>query len=228
MSFGALAFALALLGFIVIAVRFRDARNQELVEDAMEAVFGEDGQATFDEIALIVRENKHVLATYHDEARELSRTGRAQQAAEWMAHGCEAIEELAPDYFKALQVLTRLTRALSAVIPLAPVRVYAFDAWRLRGLAGGALVLHHVLVTGRERMLLRLRLLGTAFRWALRWLRRSTERLPARPAEWQAIDALVHDLNAMGDETVVTAERVLRTLDALDRLRDQLRTRRQR
>lgn len=222
MTFGWLILSLAVLALMVFGVRFRDLNRQGIVESTMEDLLGPDSQEAFDEIVLMVRENKTALASYHDEAREISREGRAQQAAEWMAHGCEAIEELAPSFFAALQTLMRLTRALSAIIPLEPVSAYAFDAWRLRGLAAAGLVLHHILLTGRERMMLRLRVIGTAFRWAVRWLRRSTERLPARPAEWKHIEVLVHDLNTVGDETVVTARRIIQTLNALDRLRAKL------
>jgi hypothetical protein len=218
--------ALAILGVMILVVHALDLRRQRVIRQNMEELLADDGQAAFDEIALVVRENKHVLASYHDEAREFSREGRAEKAVEWMRDGSKAIEELAPSYLAALHTLGLLTRALSAVVPLQPIQAYAFHTWRLRGLAGAGMIAHHLLLTGKERMLLRLRLIGAAFRWGVRWLRRSTERAMARPEEWTRIDALVADIDTTQDESQATAQRVFQTLHALERLREQIHARR--
>ena len=221
MTLGSLAFAILLLLLLAAAVRFRDGRRQGLVEETIEQLLEPDGQAALDEMLLIVQENQQALESCHDQALEIRGEGRAQEAAEWMAHGCEAIEQLAPSFQAALRTLRRLTRALSAITPLEPIGTYTFGVWRLRGLAAAGLVVHHLLLTGRERMLWRLRLLGSAFRLAVRWLRRSVDRLPVYDDEWQHIEALVRDLHTVGDESVITARRILLTLDALDRLRER-------
>lgn len=221
MTLASLAFAVALLLLLAAAVRFRDGRRQELLEDTLEALLEPERQAAFDEIVLIVRENQQLLEGYHDEAREIRGEGRAREAAEWMAHGCEAIEQLAPSFLAALDTLRRLTRALSSITPLAPLDVYTFGVWRLRGLASIGLIVHHLLLTGQERMTWRLRLLSAAFRLGVRWLRQSSDRLSVQDAEWQRIELLVRDLHTVGDESALTARRILLTLDALGRLRER-------
>ena len=221
MSYEDLTLALVLLAVLIAVACFRDWQRQGLLEESMDDVLGSEQQAALDEILLIVQENQQALDACHDQAREIRGEGRAREAAEWMAHGCEAIEQLAPSFQAALRTLRRLARALSAITPLAPLGAYTFGIWRLRGLAAAGLVVHHLLLTGRERMLWRLRLLGAAFRLAVRWLRRSVDRLPVHDTEWQRIEALVRDLHTVGDEAVVTARRILLTLDALDRLRER-------
>ncbi len=221
MSYEALSFALVLLAVLIAVTCYRDWQRQALLEETMEDLLGPERQAALDEILLIVAENQQALAACHDQAREIRGEGRAREAAEWMAHGCEAIEQLAPSFQAALRTLRRLARALSAITPLEPLGSYTFGVWRLRGLAAAGLVVHHLLLTGRERVLWRLRFLGAAFRLGVRWLRRSVERLSVNEAEWGHVERLVRDLHMVGDESVLTARRILLTLDALDRLRER-------
>jgi hypothetical protein len=209
--------AIALLFALVLDVRRRDRRHQQDLERNMVGILTASGKATLDEIGMLVAENKHVLGRYHERSRGFREAGSLPDAVEWMRYGCEAIEQLAPDFVTALKTLRRLARGVSVIVDLPPLGPYTFRAWELRGLAGLGGVLHRLLVTGQERLRLRLMILAHAFRMSVRWLRHSADRVSERPerrAEWQRIDALVHDIIAAGDETALAAQRVVQALDA--------------
>jgi hypothetical protein len=213
------AVSVALLLVVAFDARRADSRRQQQLEQAMVGLITERGRNTLDEIGQIVAENKHVLGRYHGRSREFREAGSLAEATTWMRNGCQAIEELAPDFVSAVGALRRLARTTSVIVALPPFKAYAFRAWELRGVAGLCGVAHHVLVTGQERIRLRLRFLAYAFSMALRWLRRSTDRVVLHPeaqADWRRIDALVSDLATTGDETLVTARRIVQALDAIE------------
>lgn len=218
MTLAIVALTVGLLVAVMLDARRADRRKQQGLEAMMAGLVTEKGRGTLDEIALIVGQNKHVLGRYHTRSREFRDAGSYAEAARWMQYGCEAIEKLAPDFQSALRSLRRLARSAAVIVALPPVRAYAYRAWELRGLAGLGGVLHTVLVTGQERMRLRLRVLTYAFGLALRWLRRSGDRVAARPettAEWKRIDDLVFDLAVTGDEALLSAERIVQAVDAV-------------
>jgi hypothetical protein len=199
------------------AQRRRDERKQRAAEQMMHGLVTERGRATLDEIALIVDQNNHVLGRYHTRSREFREAGAYDGAVKWIRWGCEASEKLAPDLVSALQTMRKLARTVSVIVSLPPLRPYAFRAWQTRGLLGLGAVLHYLLITGQERIRLRLLLLVRVFGMTLRWLRRSTERVTARPedaAEWRRIDDLVSDVATANDEAQLTVQRVVQALDA--------------
>ncbi len=219
MTFGSLAFAVALLFLLAVAARFHDLRRQEWIERAMqEAIEPGQRREAFESVELSARENRAVLGGYHRDALRLRDEGRAREAAAEMAEGCSAIEGMAAEFLHLLRRLRELARPLSAIVPLEPIGPRSFGTRELRRGAALGNVVHHLLLSGKERVLWHVRALGLAFRYGVLLLRRSTSRLPARADEWRRIEALVRDLDTIGDESVVAARRILLTLDALDRL----------
>lgn len=208
----------ALLAALAVLVgmfwKLEDQRRQDEAERLVDRLLSPRAQSTLDEITQMVSENKHVLGRHHAAAQERRRAGESAEAVERMRLGCQAIETMAPDFVRALQALRRLARTASVIVPLPPVRVGAFRAWELRGLAGLGAFGHDLLVTGGQQMRLHVVVIQSAVRLGVRALRRSTERLPRREREWQRIDALVADLALSGDEGVATARRILAAVDA--------------
>lgn len=210
---------LLLAGVVLILaalVYATDLQRQRIVQQTMDGVITRRGQNTVDEITLLVGEQRYVLARYRDKARHLTDAGRFAEGAARMAVGCRAVEEMAPDFLSALRALRRLSRAVGVIVAVDPIGGHAFQAWELRGLAGFGVFLHYLLLTGRRRMLLRLHIVFTAFRLALRWLHGSVDRAARSPQEWGRIDALVADLGTAGDEAVVAARHIVQALDAVE------------
>lgn len=196
-----------------------DLARQDAVQRTMDGVLTRRGRDTLDEISLQVREHRHVLGAYHGRARRLRDEGRYSEAAQRLTVGCGAMEELAPDFLTSLSSLRHLARSVSVIVALGPVDAGTLATPRLRGLARTGALLHDLLVTGKQRVLLRLRVAGTAFRLALRWLRGASRRLGRRPSdvvEWRQVDRLVSDVGTVGDEALVTVRQIVQALDAVE------------
>ena len=219
MSYEALALALLLLGVLVAIVRLRDLSRQQSIEALMQtAIDSEERRDAFDDFELTVGENRAALAYYYGHARLRHADGQSRAATEMLASGCSTMATLTPSYLEALGKLRELAQPLSAITPLAPLGPWSFGTAPLRGLGIGSLFVHHLLLTGKERVVWKLRALGAAFRYGLRLLRRAVERLPAHEPSWQRIDSVVQDLDTVGEHSIAIARRILLTMDAFDRL----------
>ncbi len=223
MSSEALSLALVLLAVFIAVARLRDLWRQQPIEELMEIAF-DPGQRrdAFDEFELTVRENRQILGGYQRDAHALRRAGRAQDAAEALVEGCDALTELAPGFLRALARLRELARPLVALASPDPIAPRSFGSRPLRGLGAASLLVHHLLLTGRERVLWHLRVLGASFRFGQRLLRRALRQLPARDDAWRRVDLLIRDLDTVGAVSLVTAHRILLTLDTYDRLQGLL------
>ncbi len=212
---------LLLIAVVVVLVTLSqvvDVRRQYEVRTLMDGVLTHRGQATLDEIALMVREQKHYLGRHMAEAYSHRSRGRRTQALASLSLGCEAIEALAPDFLTALCTLRRLSRCVSAVVVIEPVSMGSFRSPSLKGLAGIGSLLHYLLLTGRQRVELRLHIVASAFRLGVRWLRNTRDRIATRDraALWQRVDRLVSDLGASGDAALAATRQIAEALDAVE------------
>lgn len=217
LTFALVGFAVVLLVVLFMAARQADQAKQNNVESMMDRVLSGRAQKALDEIARIMQKNSAVLGHHRLRSQAFRTAGRYQQAAEYMASGCKAIEALAPDYHSAIRTLQNLARSASVIVNPTPLRPHLFRSWELRGVMGLGVVAHHLLVTGQERVRLRLRLLSFAFGMSVRWLQRAAGRVQARPSNeeaWTLLEDCAADIETTGDETVLTATRIIQALAA--------------
>ncbi len=210
--------ALVVVGFAAL-LHATDVARQDAVQRAMDGVLTRRGRDTLDELSLLVREHRHVLSAYYGRVCRLRDEGRHREAVERMTVGCRALEELSPAYLSALHSLRLLARSASVIVTVAPLAPRTFVTPALVGVASVAALLHDLLLTGKQRVLLRLRVVGGVFRLALHWLKRATQLLAPRPthvAGWMRVDRLVADLGSAGDAALVSARQIVQALDALD------------
>jgi hypothetical protein len=213
--------SVALIAIIVMLVLFSqviDLRRQAEIRALMNGVLTHRGQATVDEIALAVREHKHYLRRHVADAHALRRAGHDAEAIASLQFGCDAVEDLAPHFLASLRKLRRLARCVSAIVDIEPVSARAFRSMQLQGLAGMGALLHYALLTGSQRVRLRVRVVAAAFRLALRALRTSVDQLVRRNREryWRRVDNLVADLGTSGDEALVATRQIAEALDAVE------------
>ena len=137
---------LLVLGLVMVALfgltHALDQRRQDTLRRRMDGIFTRRGHDTLDEIELIVRENKHVLESYHGRAERSRAQGRQVEAAERMARGCRAIESLAPDFLSALAAFRCLARTVSAIASVEPMSRRRFQRPESRSLAGLGEIVH--------------------------------------------------------------------------------------
>jgi hypothetical protein len=219
LSFGDLTLALILLAVLVAFVRLRDLWRQQSIEELMQTAFdSEERREAFEDFELMVDENRAALAYHRGHAHRRRDEGQSSAAVEMLAAGCSTMATLAPSYLEALRKLRELAQPLSAIAPLDPLGPRSFGTAPLRGLGAGSLFVHHLLLTGKERVVWKLRVLGAVFRYGLRLLRQAVDRLPAHEPSWRRVDSVVDDLDAVGEHSVAVARRILLTMDAFDRL----------
>jgi hypothetical protein len=209
---------IAVIMVLVTLTQVMDLRRQAEVRALMNGVLTHRGQATLDEVALLVRENKHYLGRHVAAAHRLREAGQVDAASTRLRQGSAAIQQLAPDFLAALRTLRRLARCVSAIVVVPPIRARAFQTPSLRGLAGLGAVLHYLLLTGRQRVLLRLRTAGGAFRLALHWLHTTVTRITRhdRDRHWRRLRALVADIDTTGDEALIATRQIAEALDAVE------------
>lgn len=212
---------LLLIAVVIVFVTLTqlvDLRRQAEVRALMNGVLTHRGQATLDEVALLVRENKHYLERHVDAAQRLRAAGRIDAAAEHLRQGSRAIQHLAPEFLAALRTLRRLARCVSAIVVVPPIRAAAFQTRSLQGLAGLGAVLHYLLLTGRQRALLRLRTAAGAFRLAVHWLHTTVTLITRhdRDRHWRRVRALVADIDTTGDEALIATRQIAEALDAVE------------
>jgi hypothetical protein len=132
-----------------------------------------------------------------------------------------AFERAMPNRLKNLRAMALCVRVSAAVMPPPSLDLRRFRLSSLKTVAGAGALLHHVLVTPAERMLLRLWLVSVAFRLALRVLHRASVALHADPQAaryWQRCIDGQADWLAADDEHVTSFELVLRSAAAEPRL----------
>ena len=195
-----------------------DLRRQTQVRLLMNGVLTHRGQATLDAVALLVRENQHYLGRHVAAAHRLREAGRLDAAADQLRQGSAVIRQLAPEFLDALRTLRRLARCTSAIVVVAPIRAGAFRTPSLKGLAGLGSLLHYLLLTGRQRIVLRLATAAGAFRLAVHWLHTTVARRARldHDRRWRRVRALVADIDTSGDEALVATRQIAEALDAVE------------
>jgi hypothetical protein len=203
---------------VVVATQVVDLRRQREVQALMEGVLTHRGQATVDAIALHVRENKHYLGFHVAAAHQLRADGRLVEAADRLSVGVADIQALAPGFLRALHTLRLLARCVSAIVALEPVSPARFRTSSLRTWARAGSILHYLLLTGRQRILLRMHVIVGSFRFAVRGLQAAAARIARRDSErqWQRADSFVEDLGTAGDEALLTTRQIAEALDAVE------------
>lgn len=203
---------------VVVATQVVDLRRQGEVHALMDGILTHRGQATVDQIALIVRENKHYLGRHVTAAQRLREEGRVAEAADRLRLGTADIQALAPGFLQALRTLRLLAGCVSAIVPIDPVSPAAFRTRSLQGLAAVGSILHYLFLTGRQRVLLRMRVVAGSFRLALRGLQATAARIAHRDSDrqWRRADAFVEDIGTTGDEALLTTRQIAEALDAVE------------
>jgi hypothetical protein len=198
--------AIALLILLCVVVRARDTHRARRLEQTWSQILSPAGSEVLDYLVLAIEEHRvglEVLAR----ATLMRDEKRLRQAV-------AVVEGFAPGLEEGLSAVRRMARVVSVLVPLPPVAPALWRAMRLRGAAAAATLCHALLVGAAERARLRAWLLVRALRFCVTSLRRSAGHHDLR-REWGAVEDVLQDLTAVGDETEVTYRRIVRALDAV-------------
>lgn len=208
-----LAAAVLVLPLLLLLV---GRRSEDRTMKDWEMVLTHQATATLEERRSHVRAELDLLDWTYNRAQEARDENRPEQALELLNLGCRLIETYCPSMVKSLAAMSVLSRMVSAMAPVKPLRPAGFRLRELVQLARMNQFLHHFLVTAGERFRLRTMILARGFAMVLRILTRSTAELrdPLGPGEWERAAASRDDLRTLSEESIECLRVLLMALDA--------------
>jgi hypothetical protein len=140
--------------------------------------------------------------------------------------GYKVIARFSPNMLKLLAAMATFSRMVSAMAPVAPLRPKDFKLAQIVSLAYLNSLLHQFLVSTSERYRLRIYILGRSFALGTKFLLDSTDRIvkgePETGRDWDQIQAIRHDFQALTNESLDSLKVLLTSL-AAERREDVLR-----
>lgn len=196
--------------FLALVARRNEAVTRALWEDALS---GEC--ASLDAVrAQVMQEREMADESYR--AADLARASdEPEEAARLLRVGARVVESCADTLPQLLRSMSALSRQAAAIAPVDPLGAERFRLAKLRGLARVHGVLHAFIVTSRERLAFRVRVLRFAVPAATRWLVAAhyrTAAAPTSPREWLQLADVRSDVGTLTQESLETLRVVLRSL----------------
>jgi hypothetical protein len=195
-------------------------RNEQAVRRDWEILLTPRGEKLYQSIESRVQSQMALVGLTYDEAFQIRALGSTEEARHLLDVGYRIIEQFSPSMLRLLAAMTTFSRMVSAMAPVQPLRPTNFRLTQLASLAYLNQLLHQFLVSRAERFRLRLYILGRSFGLATRFLLNSTRRIvknePEAEREWDQVQAIRHDFQALTDESMDSL-RVLLTSLATER-----------
>jgi hypothetical protein len=149
-------------------------------------------------------------------ARVRRRRGEADEALRLLDLACRTVEAFVPGRRAQLIEMARISRAVSAMLPVRPLAASAFATPRAAGLVTLSQPLRLMLVTAGERFRLRAFVLARAFGWVAHRTRVHTDRARRADHAWSPLDALRADLATLSGESLECYRVLLASLERED------------
>jgi hypothetical protein len=201
-------------------------RNERAVRRDWEMLLTPKGEQLYRNIEMRLQSEMALAELTFDEAFSVRELGSVDEAQRLLDAGYKVIEKFSPNMLRLLAAMATFSRMVSAMAPVKPLRPADFKLAQLASLAYLNRVLHQFLVSTSERFRLRVYILGRSFALATRFLLRSTERIlrkdPQADREWEQVQFIREDFQALTDESLETL-RVLLTSFAAEKREDLLR-----
>jgi hypothetical protein len=208
------------LGLTVVALPFFlyvvARRSEEQTIRDWELVLTPRGRQRLEAVEAFTNTELALLDWTYERAREAEELGRSKEALRLLDTGCRLIEAYCPSWTRSLAAMSVLSRMVSAIANVRPLKPQAFSLRELAQLARWNQFIHQFLVTAGERFRLRLYILARAFGTLLHVVMRSTARPNAREADlnWQAVEAARRDIHTLSDESIATFRLLLTSLES--------------
>jgi hypothetical protein len=156
-----------------------------------------------------VEEDRTVAEVHAELAREQWQMSRDEAVSNLEALAQHFERTVQPNLGALIHELRVAARTVKVVAPPRPLGAAAYRLWRLRGWSGLGLLAHWLLVTGWQRVRVRVWFLARGLKVVVRAVT-GASLLAVRRGRWSpTIDAAVADFNTWGGEVVTTAESIL-------------------
>jgi hypothetical protein len=209
-AFLALAIGLA---FVALMARRNETATRQQWEDAL------SGECrSLDRVREIVTAERDMAEESYraaDRARSLEEN---DEAVKLLHIGARVVESCAGTLPELLRSLSLLSRQASAIAPIEPLEPARFKLAKLRGMVRVQAVVQAFLLTARERLAFRLRVLRYAIPSVTRWLVDATlltAAEPSAPEHWAHLEHVRRDMGTLTDESLESLRVVVQSLAVL-------------
>jgi len=195
-------------------------RRERRVERDWELALTPKGEKLLHALELQTRADLSMVDFTYTRAQEAQDIGHTTEALRLLDAGCRLIEQYCPSMLRSLAAWGVLSRMVSAMAPVQPLRPKRFQLRQLMGLAYLNEFVHHFLVTTGERFQLRVAILARGFSLLGRVVMRSTGRIKMAPnapnaqPEWEQLQAARHDVHALTQDSLETFRTLLMSMAA--------------
>jgi hypothetical protein len=202
--------AVATLALFLLLVR----HNEAAAARGWEETLGPASGAVYDQVRGYVEAHTLMVEVPYRRAREEEAAGAREEALHLLWLGGRSLEISTPPLLRVIRGVLSLTRRAAALGPVPALSRPSFRTREIRGLAALHASIHRVLVTMRQRMVLRLAMISVGSRWTCRLLESSTAAALDDPdaARWERMEALSADLGALAREALASLRLVLASL----------------
>jgi hypothetical protein len=216
---------LTFLGGAVILFLF-GLRNERAVARDWELLLTPRGEKLYRDIRSRMGAEMALADMTYAEAFSVRELGSIEEAKHLLDVGYKVIARFSPNMLKLLAAMATFSRMVSAMAPVAPLRPKDFKLAQIVSLAYLNSLLHQFLVSTSERYRLRIYILGRSFALGTKFLLDSTDRIvkgePETGRDWDQIQAIRHDFQALTNESLDSLKVLLTSL-AAERREDVLR-----
>ena len=208
------------VAFLVLLLVLLGQQHEQTALREWEAILNPEGAELYGHVSLQVHHENVRAQESYSAARRAYDQGRKAEAIRFLEIGGRVVGECSASLIYLLRNIWTLSRSAAAIAPVQPLRPVGFRTSELATLAGLHQLAHHLLITTRERLALRLAVLRCGVRAAAILLTRATRRTREHPESapsWARIDLLRTDLGTLTDESLASLRVVLASLAAVRR-----------
>jgi hypothetical protein len=196
--------ALALIGLFALERRRRARRAWQ----AWDMALSPRGTRAYEDMRHRMNDELALADMALVAAAEAQTLGSTDEAIRLLEAGGRLVETHAPNMRRMLAGMAVLSRMVSAMAPVTPLRPRDFELRQLVRLAQVNRLLHHILVTAGERFRFRVYVLRAGFSVAARWWLHQTGRIRRHEGEveaaWLGLEAVRRDVHTLTDESLET------------------------
>jgi hypothetical protein len=206
--------ALMVVGWIVVTILAR--RNEKKIQSEWETLLSPASERTFLQTRNHVERSSSMVGVAINEAIEMRKLGDLDEAIRFLDTSGDVIERFTPNLLSLLKVMIKFSRMMSAITPVSPILPHDFHLAELTNLAYLNRMLHHFLISARQRFRLKLYLLGKgvaiASRYLLQGIKNVVTRRSAADQEWEEIAKIGQDFQRLSNESVQSLRALLEAL----------------
>lgn len=209
MMLATVALAVAML---LISLAALGAQDEQRILERWEFRLNPEGLRVYSEVADEILWNRHMVDSSCESAVQARTEGNTEEAERFLVVAAWIFGHCSNGLVNMLRNVAKLTRHAEAIAPIPPASPGAYKLRRAALLAGLHNVVHHEIVTTRERLWLRFAVLRGTIRFCVAaFCAAVTKR------DWDKMDAARQDLGTLTDESLATLRAVLTSLAAVPR-----------